>query len=241
MVISLPPAFTSAVPTARSAPVQPPTPPIPPTATPTPAPAKDEAPLQIPVQVLSPAGIAALKAQRQELSSQLISAQGRRDEAARALNSATTEAARAGIEQRLVVLDNRIVQLERDIATTGQQLALGQPGDANESVGARIGPFSSGQLTGISIVSIVLVWAPLAFALARIMLKRWGAPKPAPQILESAARLERLEQAVDAVAIEIERISEGQRYVTQLMTKQQAPVLHVGQAPAEPLTVIDTK
>jgi hypothetical protein len=49
-------------------------------------------------------------------------------------------------------------------------------------------------------------------------------PKPSPQVLESAARLERMEQAIDAMAVEVERISEGQRFVTQLMaTKEKAP------------------
>jgi hypothetical protein len=31
-------------------------------------------------------------------------------------------------------------------------------------------------------------------------------------------RLQRLEQAVDAIAIEVERISEGQRFLTRLQT-----------------------
>ena len=34
---------------------------------------------------------------------------------------------------------------------------------------------------------------------------------------ESDARLERLEQAVDAIAIEVERISEGQRFAAKLL------------------------
>jgi ActR/RegA family two-component response regulator len=33
-------------------------------------------------------------------------------------------------------------------------------------------------------------------------------------------RLARLEQAVDAIAVEIERISEGQRFTTQLLSEQ---------------------
>lgn len=33
-------------------------------------------------------------------------------------------------------------------------------------------------------------------------------------------RLERLEQAVDAIAIEIERVSEAQRYTTKLLTER---------------------
>lgn len=34
------------------------------------------------------------------------------------------------------------------------------------------------------------------------------------------ARLARLEQAVDAIALEIERVSEGQRFTTKLLTEQ---------------------
>ncbi|MGQ0650418.1 MAG: hypothetical protein ACT4P7_23000 [Gemmatimonadaceae bacterium] len=37
---------------------------------------------------------------------------------------------------------------------------------------------------------------------------------------ESAARLERMEQAIDAMAVEIERISETQRFTTRLLTER---------------------
>jgi hypothetical protein len=41
--------------------------------------------------------------------------------------------------------------------------------------------------------------------------------KVAPDV---TARLERIEQAVDAIAIEVERISEGQRFTTKLLTER---------------------
>lgn len=190
---------------------------------------------------MTKADVDALKAKRNELSNQLNSAQGRRDEAAKALLKSSDGPAREGIEQRLQVLDQRIVQIETDIAANGRQLAAA-PGAlvaGTEVAAARqYGPFSSGQLTAVSIVSIVFVWGPLAWALSRTMMRRWAVPKPVPQLLESAARLERMEQAVDAVAIEIERISEGQRFVTQLLAKRAEPVaLGEGMAPAEPLKV----
>jgi hypothetical protein len=37
---------------------------------------------------------------------------------------------------------------------------------------------------------------------------------------ETLARLERMEHAVDAIAIEIERISEGQRFTTKLLSER---------------------
>lgn len=194
---------------------------------------------------LTQADVDALKARRNELKGQLDAAVSRRTETARSLARSEEGVAKTGIEQRLGVLDQRIVQLEQDIATNGRQLALA-PGalvasseqDGN-AVSQRYGPFSSGQLTAISIVSIVFIWAPLAFAGTRIMLKRWAVAKPAPQVLESAERIARMEQSIDAIAIEIERISEGQRFVTQLMAKRaEVPALNEGVAPAEPIRVV---
>lgn len=42
------------------------------------------------------------------------------------------------------------------------------------------------------------------------------------------ARLRRIEQAVDAIAIEIERVSEGQRFVTRLLADRGQPATGVG-------------
>jgi hypothetical protein len=38
------------------------------------------------------------------------------------------------------------------------------------------------------------------------------------------ARLARIEQAVEAIALEVERISEGQRFTTKLLSEQSRPV-----------------
>jgi hypothetical protein len=37
------------------------------------------------------------------------------------------------------------------------------------------------------------------------------------------ARLERVEQAVESIAIEMERVSEGQRFVTKLLVERAPP------------------
>ncbi|HXI98723.1 MAG TPA: hypothetical protein VNG73_07230 [Gemmatimonadaceae bacterium] len=39
----------------------------------------------------------------------------------------------------------------------------------------------------------------------------------------SEARLARIEQAVEAIALEVERISEGQRFTTKLLSEQARP------------------
>jgi hypothetical protein len=53
---------------------------------------------------------------------------------------------------------------------------------------------------------------------ARIMLIRAKRLAERPPLDEN--RLQHLEQAVDAIAIEIERISEGQRFTTKLLAER---------------------
>ena len=130
----------------------------------------DAAPVSL--KPLSSADVEALKAKRSELSRQLTSVQNRRDEVSKELRRTTAESPSAkGLEQRLSVMDERIVQLERDIAANGRELARA-PGElvSEEATVERYGPFSSGQLTAISIVSIVMVWGPLAWAAAASMV-----------------------------------------------------------------------
>jgi hypothetical protein len=66
---------------------------------------------------------------------------------------------------------------------------------------------------------------------ARTLWKRAAKPALPPAALtETAQRLERLESSIDAIAVEIERISEGQRFVTKLLSEGQAvPSLGAGQ------------
>jgi hypothetical protein len=43
-----------------------------------------------------------------------------------------------------------------------------------------------------------------------------------------AGRLERIEHAVDAVAVEVERIAEGQRFTTKLLSERAATKVEQG-------------
>jgi hypothetical protein len=42
--------------------------------------------------------------------------------------------------------------------------------------------------------------------------------------IELEARLERIEQAVDTIALEMERVGEGQRFVTMLLAERPTPI-----------------
>jgi hypothetical protein len=197
---------------------------------------------QAPAAPLSGDQIGALRTRRTELARQLEAADARREQLAGAIPE-SFGANRAGLEERITQLDKRILQLESDLAQTDRQLAgVGNfPAVAVMPPSIPEGP-SAGQITGISIVFILFVLAPLALALARRLWKRSAAPPP-PDQGNVMRRLEQLQQSVDAIAIEVERMSEGQRFVTRLMTESpaagSAPALGPGQQPAEPIRVPD--
>ena len=78
----------------------------------------------------------------------------------------------------------------------------------------------------IMVAAIVIGW-PISRAMGRRMDRRNQAP-PQQVVAESAAAIHRIEQAVDTLALEMERVSENQRFVTKLLADRQL-------APAEQL------
>ncbi len=166
----------------------------------------------------------ALRERRSELSNQLESAASRRGEIAKDLIGAEG-AVKAGLEQRLSVLDQRILQLETDIAETGRQLTSAPAGliAASESPLANLG-INPRTVEKVSIIFTMFVLAPLAMSAAWAIFRRTMRPSAQlGQRVDGGERLERLENAVDAIALEIERISEGQRFVTRLLTEAAPP------------------
>ena len=74
----------------------------------------------------------------------------------------------------------------------------------------------------IVVLAAVAIFHPLMRAFAR---RLEGGGRRGEVDLASAERLARIEQAVDAMAIEIEGISEGQRFTTKLLAaRAEAPV-----------------
>jgi hypothetical protein len=63
----------------------------------------------------------------------------------------------------------------------------------------------------------------IGIPLTRAYVRRMDAESKQPRIpTDVAQRLERMEQTLDAVAIEVERISEGQRFTTKLLSDSTA-------------------
>ena len=92
--------------------------------------------------------------------------------------------------------------------------------------------FSNVDPEPIIICFILFVMSPIALSISRLVWKRasrMATTATAPA--ESGQRLERIEQAVDAIAIEVERVSEGQRFVTRLFSERGGLGLNAAKPP----------
>ena len=82
-------------------------------------------------------------------------------------------------------------------------------------------------INGVLIPIIALVSVPvmaIGFPIARAYAKRMEHGETGPRIpSDVSARLERMEQAIDSLAVEVERISEGQRFTTKLLAERVPP------------------
>ncbi|HTK54897.1 MAG TPA: hypothetical protein VL308_23550 [Gemmatimonadaceae bacterium] len=66
-------------------------------------------------------------------------------------------------------------------------------------------------------VSVVIM--AIGIPLVRGIVRRWDRKSADPSMpTDTAARLDRIEQAIDAMSIQVERIAEGQRFVTRIMS-----------------------
>ena len=76
-------------------------------------------------------------------------------------------------------------------------------------------------LAFFAMVTMITVGRPLVRAWARRL--EGGADRSPAFDAEAQARLERMEAAIETMAIEIERISEGQRFTTKLLSERGVP------------------
>jgi len=94
---------------------------------------------------------------------------------------------------------------------------------------------------------------PMSIALARRLGRRPSAPPPsvAPEVI--VARLDRVDQALEAIAIEVERVAESQRFMAKMMAEnavkpveaaqpgldESKPLRALGAGPIEPIRVAE--
>ena len=224
---------------------EPQTPPAPPTP---PTPAAPGTPTAVgggfTITGANPADLyAALRAQRRVLGEQLERLEDERGTlVGRIAERPAAGVERQGLEQRIVNVDQRIVEVSQQLAATDREVArvAGIPGAAVEPPPPpdTDGPAEAVAIIGVAFTTLVLF--PLAIAHARRVWRR-TAKSVIALPAELAERFMRLEQTVESVAIEVERISEGQRFVTKVMAEgrraEGTNVAALGAGPAEPVQV----
>jgi hypothetical protein len=201
----------------------------------TPAPPPQAAPAAAPVQGAPPpstgvditkANVSQLRKILQQLKSERGELASRRSNTESSYENASGES-KAGLGKRLNVLDDNIMLYEREIARVGQEYALRGGGSVAEVEPGT--PIPSGYINegdaagmafGFSFATMLLTF----FVVRRFMRRKYGGLPAARQqqnVIGSSERLDRIEQAVDTIAVEIERVSENQRFMTRLMTETQ--------------------
>ncbi|MEO8575594.1 MAG: hypothetical protein ABI556_02785 [Gemmatimonadales bacterium] len=163
------------------------------------------------------------KAQRRELGRQLESLEGTRESLSSRLEEPVVAGAdKKGIEQRISSLDERISAIDKQITEADAQVARAAsvPGAAvDPPPEPRSGPPEEAWIVGT--IFMFIVFLPLSIAYARRVWRRSAQIVTAiPK--ELSERVMRVEQTVEATAIEIERIGEGQRFMTRIFTEGNA-------------------
>lgn len=160
--------------------------------------------------------------QRRELRNQLEQAQDTRSELSNQLQGPIGGADRHGVEQHIAEVDARITSLDKQLAAADAQVAQAAaiPGAVvPDPPRQRNGPPE--EVFFLAGMFIVIVMLPLSIALARRIWRRSSAAVAAlPHDLME--RLTRLDQAVDSIAVEVERIGEGQRFMTRVLAEKPA-------------------
>jgi len=164
---------------------------------------------------------------RRELRNQQSDLQDERQSVRSQLYSATNPADKKGLEGRMAVIDQRIADVETQLAAADALVATraaipgvvivppSRAADPTDIIGMGMG------------FSLVLLF-PLSVAYARRLWRRSSIVPPTlpPEFTDRMANLER---GVEAIAIEVERLGEGQRFVTQLLSevdrRRQTPAL----------------
>ena len=85
----------------------------------------------------------------------------------------------------------------------------------------------------IAMLGTFTIMGFVLYPLMRALARRIEGKAPAQGAIAPAAdaRLERMEQAIEAVAVEVERISEAQRFTTKLLAERGASPVLEGRKP----------
>jgi hypothetical protein len=148
---------------------------------------------------------------------------------------------RQAIDQRLSSTHNELLNLRANLEATRQQIRELEGERDGQRVGVTVQPQTADPFLGPKDILLVgsgafLLMVPLVLALARRLWVR-GVRRESVD-LENSPRLQRIEQAIESIAVEVERIGEAQRFTTKLLAERQPGAVAAMAAPRrEPGTI----
>ena len=159
--------------------------------------------------------------QQDILSNQVSQAQRSREQLVTQLASGDQSAAtKISLEKRIANIDAQIADLDLQIANANKAVAAaaGIPGaTVRPPEPPRNGPPDEAYALGALFMLVAILPMSIAFS-RRIWRRSARAEVTLPP--EMSQRMESLERGMDAIALEVERIGEGQRFVTQALTER---------------------
>lgn len=176
--------------------------------------------------------LAALRRQRDETTQQLSGTHRRRAELVEEMRQ-TIAGDQQPLRAQMSELDRRVLLLETDLTNVDHLIATAPPGLAVEAAALRavtavqprgfllLGPDGPSP-NAVPALLLLITLLQLALLIRSRVRRAPHGPQPDAIAREAVARLARVEQAVDAIAVEVERVSEGQRYVTRVLGEQGA-------------------
>lgn len=156
---------------------------------------------------------------REQIKTSILDAQAAVEKAAKAQAEATAQAGARGQGERVIVVG---APPPPAIGTP----TVGTPFDPDLLIPERAENIA---ISFFVMVAVVIIGLPLMRAIARRIDR--GAPPPVVIPKELTHQLQQLSASVDAIAIEVERISEGQRFTTKMLADKAREGTILTQAP----------
>lgn len=193
---------------------------------------------QMPVRISQPGSprevYQAVQAKREVLGEYMNRLLNRRNNVAERLANPRIESAeKEALEEHLKELNTRIIDMEKQLHKADAEVAAaaGIPG----AVAREARPIRNGPPDGVAIIGTIFAGIAIVIMAVAFARRLWkGAAKAVSQVPAALeARLTRFEQSIDTIAIEMERVSEGQRFLTKVLAEQNPRA--IGAGPAQPI------
>lgn len=157
---------------------------------------------------------------RERVNSFAARREGLRDELKNA-DAGTRTALQARVQEldaRILRTDDEIDRISEQIANTPAHVFASQSAVDPAKIADRI----TKDLVPLAGIFSVFVLFPITLAIVRLVWKRSSVPpRSAAEQAAMKQQLEQIQQSIDTIAVEVERISEGQRYVARVMNERQ--------------------